>query len=304
VIVNQLPFAEFKSRLAGSGLRIATGPFNCRMQSDIPDISDELFALYANHPLIEPDVFIDFHVAVNAGKGLRRWIRPQALFSVDEVEPFTPLPRAQALPMMEWGLNWCITAYSHHLLILHAASVVKNGHAAILPAPPGSGKSTLCAALVNRGWRLLSDELTMIRLDTGELSGLARPVNLKNSSIELIRNFAPDAFLTRPVHDTAKGSVALMAPSRESVQQMSTPAMPRWMILPRYKAGSQPCLLPMQSGAAFLEIADNAMNYHILGRRGFAAVGDLVDRCQHFRFEYSRLDDAIAQFDALAESAS
>jgi predicted ATPase len=30
----------------------------------------------------------------------------------------------------------------------------------ILPAPPGSGKSTLCAALVTRGWRLLSDELT------------------------------------------------------------------------------------------------------------------------------------------------
>lgn len=301
MIVSELSPGEFKSRLAGPGLRIATGPFTCRMQSDIPDIADELAILYANHPLVAQDDFIDFHIAVNAGRGLRKWLRPQALFSVDEVEPFTPLPRAQALPMLEWGLNWCITAYSHHVLILHAAAVAKNDRAVILPAPPGSGKSTLCAALVNRGWRLLSDELTIIRLDTGEVSGLARPVNLKNSSIEVIRRFAPDAFLTRPVFDTAKGTVALMAPSAQSVRQVATDASPRWIILPRYKAGADTTMTPMQSGAAFLQIADNAMNYHILGQRGFVAVGELIDRCQSFSLEYSRLDEAIARFDELAE---
>ena len=52
----------------------------------------------------------------------------------------------------------------------------------------------------------------------------------------------------------------------------------------------------MGSGAAFLQIADNAMNYHILGGHGFAAVGRMVDHCRSFNFEYSRLDDAIAVF--------
>jgi predicted ATPase len=32
--------------------------------------------------------------------------------------------------------------------------VERDGHALILPAMPGSGKSTLTAALVQRGWRL------------------------------------------------------------------------------------------------------------------------------------------------------
>ena len=59
----------------------------------------------------------------------------------------------------------------------------------------------------------------------------------------------------------------------------------------------------MGSGAAFLQLADNAMNYHILGARGFAAVGRTVDQCRNYSFEYSRLDDAIAVFERLAEDA-
>jgi len=300
LIVSHLPLNELRSRLRGEGLRIASGPFNFRLQSHITDIAPDLARLYAYHPLLPDHAFIDFHVAIAPGRGLRRWLRPQARFVVDGIEPFTPLPHAQALPMIEWGLNWCITAYSQHVLILHAAAVAYGKRAVIMPAPPGSGKSTLCAALVNRGWRLLSDELTIIRLDTGEISGLARPVNLKNKSIDIIRDFAPQAFLTKPVHDTTKGTVAMMAPAEESVRDMGQAALPCWMILPRYRAGAPSSLVSMPSGAAFLQIADNAMNYHVLGLRGFQAVGQLVDRCKHFSFEYSQLDEAIAQFDRIA----
>ncbi|MBS0368921.1 MAG: HprK-related kinase A [Proteobacteria bacterium] len=298
--IRDLSLAEFRARLGGDGIRLATGPFNCRLQSGIPELADELARLYAHHPLIDDKPFIDFHVGVQPGHGLRRWIAPQARFIVDAVEPFTPLPRGQALPMLEWGLNWCVTAYCHHILVIHAASVARGKHAAILPAPPGSGKSTLCAALVNRGWRLLSDELTLIRLDTGQIMGLARPVNLKNASIDIIRTYAPDAFLTRPILDTTKGTVALMAPTQASVEAVGEWADPAWMVLPRYRAGADATLTPMGSGTAFMQLADNAMNYHVLGARGFKAVGDIIERTRNYSFEYSRLDDAIAVFDRLA----
>lgn len=299
MIVSDLIPTDLNQRLRGDGLLISSGPFNCRLQTSVTDIIPELAKLYAHHPLVPDDAFVDFHVAIEHGHGLRRWFRPQVRFVVDGIEPFTPLPRAQALPMIEWGLNWCITAYSQHVLVLHAAAVARDNRAIIMPAPPGSGKSTLCAALVNRGWRLLSDELTIIRLDTGDIEGLARPVNLKNKSIDVIRDFAPDAFLTQPVHDTTKGTVALMAPSADSVRNVDQAARPCWVILPRYSAGAETSLVPMQTGAAFLQIADNAMNYHVLGRKGFEAVGKLVDQCRHYSFEYSQLDDAIARFDLL-----
>jgi len=303
LILGSLSNQQIANRLAGAGLRIATGPFNCLLRSKIPEIAPELARLYAQHRLLDDGDFIDFHVAVEPGLGIRRWLGAQARFIVDGVEPFTPLPRDQALPMMEWGLNWCITAYSHHILVLHAAAVAKDNRALILPAPPGSGKSTLCAALVNRGWRLLSDELTIVRLDTGEVRGLARPVNLKNASIDVIRDFAPDAYLAKPVLDTTKGTVSLMAPPAASVRQMDIGALPHWMILPRYVAGAATTLTPMPTGQAFLQIAENAMNYHILGAKGFEAVGQMVDRCQHFSFEYSDLNEAIATMDSLAANA-
>lgn len=300
MIVSDLTPTDLRQRLRGYGLLLSFGPFNCRLQTSIGGVIPEFAKLYAHHPLVSDDEFIDFHVAIEPGFGLRRWFRPQARFVVDGVEPFTPLPRAQALPMIEWGLNWCITAYSQHALVLHAAAVARDSRALIMPAPPGSGKSTLCAALVNRGWRLLSDELTIIRLDTGEITGLARPVNLKNNSIDIIRDFAPAAYLSTPVRDTTKGTVTLMAPSADSVRNAGHAATPCWVVLPRYKAGAPTSMVPMQTGAAFLQIADNAMNYHVLGSKGFDAVGRLVDKCDHFNFEYSQLDDAILQFDRLA----
>ena len=300
--VRQLDAAAF-GRALREGLRIETGPFNCALRSSIGEIAEELQLLYGEHTLVEPGEMIDFYVEVAASRGLHRWFRPQVNFLADGVAPFTPLPRAQALPMLEWGLNWCVTAYSHHLLVLHAACVARGDRAVLLPAPPGSGKSTLCAALVNRGWRLLGDELTLVDLDAGHVWGLGRPVNLKNASIDVIRRFAPQAFLTRAVHDTTKGTVALMRPPKESVAAAAQPARPCWMVLPRYEAGAPADLVPLPRGQAFMQLADNAMNYHILGRQGFETVGDLTLRCEHFSFRYGDLEEAMRVFDGLAATA-
>ena len=149
----------------------------------------------------------------------------------------------------------------------------------------------------------MSDELTMINLRDGRVHALARPVNLKNQSIGVIRRFAPDAFLSRPVHDTTKGTVALMAPSAESVAAMHEPAWPRWVVLPRWRAKAETQLTPLAPGETFMHLADNAMNYHILADRGFAALGRLIDGAAGFQFEYSDLDEAMAAFDALEASA-
>src|SRR5574343_534499 len=78
--IRDLSPAEFRQRLTGDGIRLAAGPFNCRLQSGIPEIADELARLYAHHPLADASDFTDFHVAVQPGHGVRRWIKPQARF--------------------------------------------------------------------------------------------------------------------------------------------------------------------------------------------------------------------------------
>src|SRR4030042_7020816 len=159
----RLPPAEMRRQLAGAGVWLRTGPFSIKVQSRIPFVAEGLAKLYGQFEVRSAhEAFVDFHVAVNPPTNLRRWLRPQVRFSFDGMQPFKPLPRDQAFPMLEWGLNWCVSTQAHHYLILHAAAVEKNGLAAILPAPPGSGQSTLTAGLVLAGWGLRSAQTTLV----------------------------------------------------------------------------------------------------------------------------------------------
>lgn len=304
--VAALSLTELESRLQQDGLWLRTGPFVNRIQTAIPGLSADIHLMYADYPLETCDAdacrFADFHVSIARPATLRRWFRPQAAFLLDGVSPFLPLPLDQAFPLLEWGLNWCVSAHVNDCLIVHAAVVERHGCAAILPAPPGSGKSTLCAALVQRGWRLLSDELALVRLADGCILPLPRPVSLKNRSIDVLRDYAPDAVLSRPVSDTQKGKVAHMRPPRDSVVRAQQTARAAWVIFPKYQADAATRLETVTAARSFMRIADNAFNYSLLGVRGFDALTQLVSGCQCHDLTYSELDEAITAFDRLASA--
>ena len=99
-------------------------------------------------------------------------------------------------------MNWCISEYASDRLILHAATVAKNGCATLISGNSGSGKSTLACALMLEGYRLLTDELSLLNLDSSTVTPFVRPVSLKEKSIEVIKNryayseFGVSAFAT------------------------------------------------------------------------------------------------------------
>lgn len=300
----QLPSTELHARLSDSGIWLRTGPFSLRIRSRIPSVAEGLTELYGQFEVRHPrEAFADFHVDVNAPGPVRRWLRPQVDFSFDGQLPFKPLPYDQAYPMLEWGLNWCVSMHAHQYLIIHAAVVEKNGGAAILPAPPGSGKSTLTAGLVLSGWRLLSDELALVDRKSGLIHPLPRPVSLKNQSIPLVQAFSPEAFINRPSHDTAKGTVAHMRPPTESVRRQHEPARPAWVIFPQWSAGSPTALTPRSAAQTFMFLAQNAFNYSHLGADGFRTGTRLIDQVACYDFAYSRLEEAVETFDRLAAAA-
>lgn len=298
--VSSFSRADLGRRLAAGGIRLQTGLFVTCVTTSIPAVADAISLLYADYPVREDGHFTDFYVNLRPPAGLRRWIRPQVRFDNDGDEPFNPLPLAQAFPMFEWGLNSCVTSRANRFMIIHAAVVEKNGRAAILPAPSGSGKSTLCAALVSKGWRLLSDELAMVRLDTGELAPMPRPISLKNASIDVIRRYAPQAVFSRAVEMTLKGAIAHMKAPAESIARAGETARAAWIIFPKYQVGAAPVLEPIAPAHAFMNLAGNTFNYSLLGAEGFDAMAGLIDSTVSYNFTYSALDDAIDIFSRLA----
>jgi HprK-related kinase A len=302
--VASLSRAELEARLRGPGLCVQTGAFVSRIHSPIGQVADGIELLYGDYPLREQDGFADFHVHMRRTGGLRRWYRPQVFFDIDGLIPFEPLPQAHAFPMLEWALNWCISTRAHAHLMIHAAVIERDGLAAILPAPPGSGKSTLCAALVSRGWRLLSDELALIRPHDGLLVPVPRPISLKNRSIDVIRAFARDPVISRPVENTTKGTVAHVKAPGASVARAHETARPAWIIFPKYEAGAATSLTPIARARGFFRVAENAFNYSAMGAAGFNALADTIGRSAIYDFRYSVLEEAIELFASLAPPAA
>jgi len=294
--VAALTRSALERALAGPGLDLQTGPFVTRLRTDISLIADGVALLYGAYAVLPPGGFADFHLHLFRPRGLRRWYRPQVLLESDGHQLFEPLPLSQAFPMFEWGLNWCVSNAAHSYLIIHAAVLEKDGRAVILPAPPGSGKSTLCAALAHRGWRLLSDELTLVRLDDSGIVPMPRPVSLKNASITLMRDYLDQPVLSRGVVDTVKGTVAhLMAPA-DSVVRSAETTRAAWVVFPRYVADAPPTLTPIAKARGHMRVAENAFNYSTIGEPAFRALAGLIDDASCYEFSYSSLDDAVAVF--------
>ncbi|HUB97973.1 MAG TPA: HprK-related kinase A [Stellaceae bacterium] len=283
-------------------LFLRTGPFTVHVETSCEEVIDGVTLLYDPACVLRRPAFCDYHVQIWQPP-LRRHFRPQAVFLFDGHAPFLPGPRRHASPMLEWGMNWVIATTAHQFLIVHAAVVERNGLALVLPAPPGSGKSTLCAGLVFRGWRLLSDELALLAPGTGQIIPLVRPISLKNESIDVIRRFAPGATIGPATMGSTKGTIALVKPPSASIAAIDEPATPRWIAFPRFQSGAALELTPRSKARTFVELGESAMNYNILGETGFNVMSDLIERCDIGDFVYSNLDEAVSFFTRIADEA-
>ena len=293
--VGDVKASDFAAELTDSGIPIRCGPFVTNIVTTLANLAEPIRFLYDAFPIIR-DTLVDFHVQLRGASGFFNQFRPKIEFSLDN-RPFLSLPRRLALPLLEWGLNWCVYANAHQYFIIHAAAVQKGRATCILPGTSGSGKSTLTAALVSCGWRLLTDELAIIRLSDGQVLPLARPVSLKNESIDLIRAFAPDQCFGPLIRETPKGFMAHMKPPPDSVRRMNEAAAPNQIIFPSFSRGKDAVLSPCPKGRAFFRVAESSPNYGILGRDGFRVLADSVENCDCYEFSYSSLNDAVRTFD-------
>lgn len=290
--------SDVAEALANGGVWIDLGAGTIRVRSDSIVYASQLRAVYRTFPLAATGTWADVHVEVRRATGLRRWLRPQVVLWCDGQQPFEPFPADSPLPLFEWGCNWQIAHRLNHLLLLHAGTVERDGLALVLPATPGSGKSTLTAALSQRGWRLLSDEFGVFDPEAGTFRAMLKPIALKNQSIEVIRSFAPQACFGPEFPKTRKGRVAHVAATDDAVARRHETARPGAIVLPKWEAGSSTRWEPLAPHVAFPAVAFNAFNYTVLGATGFRAAVALVRQCPAWQLVYSDLDDALHTLDA------
>ncbi|MEM1155698.1 MAG: HprK-related kinase A [Pseudomonadota bacterium] len=290
--LKDLSDAELWLRMKGTGLRLHVGPYIYCIQSPDSLIHGGLRTLYAHFPVAENDTFADYHIELRPSSRLQQ-LRGKIDFFSDERLPFDRIDNKHAYAFLEWGMNWCVSVNANEYLKLHSAVVSKDENVLILPGLPGAGKSTLCAAMALSGWRVLSDEHALVRLDKPEVVPICRPISLKNESISVIAAFSSEVVMGPHTRDTHKGDVVHVKADLhpDSHDFSSLPA--KLMVFPQFEPGSETVLTPRSRAESFMFAAHHSFNYGLLGQAGFRAMETLIDALECFDLKYSDLDEAI-----------
>lgn len=294
-----MPLGQIVQALRGNEFRYGIGPFSIRFHTHLADVAKLFHQLYGDCTVATDFAIADFHLSLQQPRGVRRWYRPQVRFVTDGYTPFAPFPRDTAFALFEWGLNWCVATHAHQYLMLHSAVVEKNGQALLLPAWPGAGKSTLCAALIHRGWRLFSDEFGLVRPGENQAIPFPRCIPLKNESISVIRAFAPEALIGPVFPKTRKGKVAHLKPPMESTERAHEKTPIGFVVFPHYTPEETARLKPLPKARAFMKLAGNSFNYELLGAEGFRTVASIIRDSECRLLHFGDLEKAVRMLDGL-----
>ncbi len=299
--IVELAFDDFYSEACrANGVVIDIGPFYIRLKSNVKSFVKLIHFFYGSFNVLPVESFTDFQIEIKQHHPLSRFLRPQVVFISDGIQPFQPFPLSHAFPLFEWGLNWCIARRSHQYLMLHSGVLEKNGRAVILPATPGSGKTTLCAALAMQGWRFLSDEFAILGpKDDGFIFPIPRPAPLKNASIDVIKNEFPAAEIGPLFPKTRKGTVAHFKAPGPSVEALHEGVMPRIVVFPQFQDDVDLKVNKLNKAYAFFKIASNSFNYELMGERGFSLIDHIISSCDCYNLVYSHFDQAIPKLEEL-----
>jgi hypothetical protein len=113
-----------------------------------------------------------------------------------------------AIPPVQRALDEAVVQRQTAVAVVHGGAVGHQGRAILLPGPTGAGKSTLVAALVQRGALYLSDEYALIDA-AGRVHPYPRPLLLRNGGAGGDRPVLPIELGGKVAHEPMAASLVV-----------------------------------------------------------------------------------------------
>ncbi|MBN1148029.1 MAG: hypothetical protein JXA78_12295 [Anaerolineales bacterium] len=187
-------------------------------------------------------------------------------------------------------------------LVLHAAGLAWRGRGLLLPGVSGNGKSTLSAWLVAHGFDYLSDELVFIPEGASEFQGMTRPLNLKNTAREALREML--AYQQKPDEIISSRVREITPPRVLRGGEVLSVAPLRLIVFPRFQHGSGLRLQPLSKARAGLGLMECLINARNLEEHGFPQVTRLARTTPAYELAYGGFGQIEGVIEALFEQGS
>ena len=189
----------------------------------------------------------------------------------------------EVLPHLEWFINWQIIRKREEFVQLHASSVELGGNALILPGNPGSGKSTLTAGLLARGWSYLCDEFALVDPPTLMFHPFPRALCIKEPSFPVVDRLGVRLCRKTPYHKATKGRVAFLDPLDVRADVVGRPSRAGWVIFPHYVPDASPALERLTRSQAAHELARQCFNFRVYQERAVPILANVVRGADCYR---------------------
>ncbi len=145
-------------------------------------------------------------------------------------------------------------------LFLHAGMVSWGDAALLLPAAPGSGKTSLTLALARAGFAYHSDEFVMLVGEELRARGIPVPATVKQSAWALVEEDFPE-LAGAPAHQRVDGQICkyLPPPAVAGAPPAEHPLAVRWLVFPRFQPGKAAQLRPLPRLQALERLFDQCL---------------------------------------------
>jgi hypothetical protein len=198
-------------------------------------------------------------------------------------------------PTVKW-LVWEAAINSHRFFLnIHAGAVGDGKGVIMLPAAPGSGKSSLTAALSRSGFDYFSDEIALLEEPDLALRPIPLAVCVKSTGWDLMAPFFPELGSLKSHHRADDKIVRYVPPppfTNGSDPGRSYPV--RRIVFPRYRADAATALKPLARVEALQRLMEECLVVPVpLTERRIARLVRWIKQVACFELPMSSLDDAV-----------
>jgi hypothetical protein len=215
-------------------------------------------------------------------------------------EPVAYASRLSMIGPVIKGLLWQTAVNAHDFLFyIHAGVVGTNSGCILLPARAGSGKSSLTAALVRRGFRYFSDEVALIQQTDFRVPPMPLAICVKSTGWDVMTNYYSN-IPELPMHWRDDGKMVRYIPPPDL--GVWAPAPVSHIVFPSYDEQARTALHPISQSAALGRLMDECLALRQRLDRG--TVEELVNWIAGipcYTLTFSSLDSAI---EAIAQATS